>query len=421
MSVRQQSAKILLDVLQHRGSLAALDDAGDKATPEQREICFGVMRWHRLLLAILHTLMDKPLRRKDQDVEVVLLIGLYQLQFMRTPAYAAVSESVKLAKTLKKPWARGLINGVLREFDRNGEALIEALPQADKDAFPDWLAARLHCAWPDQATEIMRVSNQRPPMTLRVNSSRWSVDEALRALGEHDIEAKACAFSPTAITLASAKPVSELPRFTEGALSVQDEAAQLSAPLFTPSAGDMLLDACAAPGGKTGHLLELHPDVRVHALDQSAPRLARVADNLQRLGLEATLSCGDASQPEQWSEGPYQGILLDVPCSATGVIRRHPDIKHLRRESDIAELSAVQAKILAACWAELAPGGTLVYASCSILPEENEQIIAAFVASQSDATHDPIEAEWGEKRPFGRQLLPAAHDGFYYARLIKSG
>lgn len=421
------AANILSRLLHHDGSLATLLprvlSASENAErhSEVKEMCYGVMRWYFQLDAILVKLISKPLRRKDADVRALLLIGLYQLLHMRTPSHAAVSETVDAAAALKKSWAKALINGVLRNADRQTDELLAALTPAQKMAFPQWLFDHLIQCWPQQADELMEASNQRPPMTLRVNFAKQTRDAALQSLRNEDIECGPGPISESAITLNKAVDVAQLPGFRTGHLSVQDEGAQLAAFLLDLEEGQRVLDACCAPGGKTGHILERVTNIAVDAMDNSGARLERVSENLQRLGLEAMLIEADACDAEQWKGAEsYQRILLDVPCSATGVIRRNPDIKYLRRHDDIAELRDVQLAMLQTCWSKLAPGGKLLYSTCSILPEENQQIIAAFVESQDDATHDHIVASWGQECSYGRQLLPSTHDGFYYARLIKS-
>ncbi len=384
-------------------------------------MCYGVMRWYFQLDAVLIKLISKPLRRKDADVRALLLIGLYQLLHMRTPSHAAVSETVNAATVLKKSWAKGLINGVLRNADRQGDELLAALTPAQQSAFPQWLFDQLVQNWPEHLDEVLAASNQRPPMTLRVNLAKQTRDAALHSLRDAGFESSPGLLSKNAITLDKAVDVAQLPGFQAGYLSVQDEGAQLAASLLDLQDGQRVLDACCAPGGKTGHILESVSNIAVDAMDNNGARLERVSDNLQRLGLQARLIEADASDAEQWKGADsYQRILLDVPCSATGVIRRNPDIKYLRRQDDIAELSGVQLAMLQTCWSKLAPGGKLLYSTCSILPEENQQIIAAFVESQDDATHDHIVASWGQECSYGRQLLPSTHDGFYYARLVKS-
>ncbi|MFK7730760.1 MAG: 16S rRNA (cytosine(967)-C(5))-methyltransferase RsmB [Pseudomonadales bacterium] len=424
---RVLAANILCRLLNHDGSLATLLPhyltASENAErhSEVKEMCYGVMRWYFQLDAVLAKLISKPLRRKDADVRALLLIGLYQLLHMRTPSHAAVSETVNAATILKKTWAKALINGVLRNADRQSEELLATLTPAQQSAFPPWLFERLERCWPEHIDQLLAASNQRPPMTLRVNLTKQTREAALQSLRDAEIEGTSGLLSDCAITLNKASDVAKLPGFQNGRISVQDEGAQLAATLLDLKEGHSVLDACCAPGGKTGHILESVNNIAVDAMDNSGQRLERVSENLERLGLQATLIEADASDADHWKGAEYyQRILLDVPCSATGVIRRNPDIKYLRRQDDIAKLGRVQLAMLRTCWSKLAPGGKLLYSTCSILPEENQQIIAAFVESQDDATHDHIVADWGEECTYGRQLLPSSHDGFYYARLVKN-
>src|SRR5690606_10330696 len=289
---------------------------------------------------------------------------------------------------------------------------------------PQWLIKLLQEAWPDQWQTVLASNDQRPPFTLRVNRLHNTRDDYLAVLQREEIKAVACPFSSDGITLAEPRPVQDLPGFQQALVSVQDEAAQLAADVLELAPGQRVLDACAAPGGKTCHILEREPTLEeVIALDVDAERLTRIRENLQRLGLSATLRTADAAQLDNWWDGrPFDRILLDAPCSATGVIRRHPDIKLLRRPDDIDKLAALQRKLLAELWRTLQPNGALIYATCSVLPQENENNVAAFMAEHADAEHIVIKAEWGHKRSFGRQLLPqdGGHDGFYYAVLRKN-
>ncbi|MYM63750.1 16S rRNA (cytosine(967)-C(5))-methyltransferase RsmB [Pseudomaricurvus sp. HS19] len=431
MPVRAQAATVLAAVLQQQASLASLLPAvSDKVAPEQRpllqELCFGVCRWAPQLQLLLNRLLQKPLKPKDSDVQALLLIGLYALKHMRTPDHAAISTAVEACRSLKKPWAEKLVNGVLRSYQRDQQSLEESVANspANLTAHPNWLRKQLQNFWPQQADLIFAANNAHPPMTLRLNTSHQSRDDYSAAL---QLPHRLTPFSPFGITLDSACDVHTIAGFDDGQVSVQDEAAQLSAGLLDLQGGERVLDACCAPGGKTGHILETserlpQPLSEVVALDLEERRLQRVRDNLQRLRKQATLICCDALATDQWWDGQlFDRILLDAPCSATGVIRRHPDIKLLRNATDIAKLAALQLQLLQALWPTLRPGGRLVYATCSVLPTENNDVIAAFVAATDDAKHLPIEAGWGIDQPFGRQLLPqvGGHDGFYYACLEK--
>jgi 16S rRNA (cytosine967-C5)-methyltransferase len=388
-------------------------------------LCFGSLRWHERLSAILSRLLSKPLKAADKDVECLLRVGLYQLVYQRTPDHAAVNETVKAVKKLRKAWAEKLVNGVLRQFLRERDALLVTVDQEDtaRYAFPAWLLGRIRRAWPEDWENILQASNQHALMTLRVNSRQQTTDIYAQQLEAVGLTADRVPAVASALSLRKPVGVEQLPGFAGGAVSVQDAAAQLAAVLLDCQPEMRVLDACAAPGGKTGHLLENAPYLHVLALDSSASRLQRVTENLQRLQLQAQVLAADAGDVPAWWDGqPFDRILLDAPCSATGVIRRHPDIKVLRRDSDIAVLQQEQARLLRALWQTLKPGGLMLYATCSILPEENNQQVAAFLAGQADAVHQPIQADWGRAREVGRQILPgeAGMDGFYYALLAKA-
>lgn len=423
---RAIAATVLDQILQHKGSLAT-ELGGRKRIPiavrgEVQEFCYGVMRWYFELDGVLQQLLNKPLRKKDGDVRALLLMGLYQSRHMRVPEHASVSETVAAAGALNKLWAKGLINAVLRNHTRQRDELEKRLTPAQVAAYPNWLFKALYKHWPDNAPAVMAASNERPSMTLRVNAHHHSVSDYVSVLTNNAIAAKASVLANSGVELDRPMDVVALPGFDCGWASVQDSSAQLAADLLEIEDGQRILDACCAPGGKTGHILELGKQIKLDAVDNEERRLQKVRDTLDRLGLTASVRREDAAKASQWTwpEDRYDRILLDVPCSATGVIRRNPDIKFLRRSNDLDALHHLQATILAECWQQLKPGGKLLYVTCSILPEENQQIIAAFVETQSDATHDPILASWGEPCSYGRQLLPAQHDGFYYCRLQKN-
>lgn len=412
------SGRSLAEALE--GRLIAELDGRDRALVQ--EIAYGVLRDLPRLRAIAERLLPRPLDQQDPTVGALLLVGLYQLEALRIPDHAAIGETVQAARRLSRVWASGLLNALLRRFQRERLALLEGLDRRPEVAwgFPSWLIARLQAAWPDQWREILGTSNERPPLCLRVNTQRTSRSAYAARLAEAGITARPIPHTAQGLVLDRRLPPTALPGYAEGLFSVQDGAAQLAAPLLGPAAGQRLLDACAAPGGKTGHLAELGgPGLVLTAVDREAGRIARVAENLARLGLGAELAVGDAAVPQgPWSERRYQRILLDVPCSATGVIRRHPDIKWLRRPTDIPALVETQGRMLRALWPLLEPGGMLLYVTCSLLPEENEGQIEAFLAHTPDARERPI-AGWGRPRSVGVQILPGDQgmDGFYFARL----
>lgn len=400
--------------------LRGLDNAKDKAFVQA--ICYGVCRFYHELEFILNGLLDKPLKDKEAAVKMLLLIGLYQLKCMRVKPHAAVSETVSAVG--RQAWAKGLVNAVLRKYQREQEAH-DARVQADPAAgfsHPAWLVGMLEKDWPEQAGQCLSENNKPPPMTLRVNARNHSRPAYLQLLAEAGIQAEPAAYSPEAVMLASPMPVELLPGFSQGWVSVQDTAAQLAAGLLQVQPGHRVLDVCAAPGGKAAHILESQADAALVAVDIDAARLQKVADNLQRLALTAHLITGDAAKPETWWDGnPFDRILLDAPCSALGVIRRHPDIKLLRRPDDIEALAVEQSALLSAVWPLLKPGGLLLYATCSVLKRENEKRVQDFLQNQPDAMEHRIQADWGVACCYGRQIFTgdSAMDGFYYARLVK--
>jgi 16S rRNA (cytosine967-C5)-methyltransferase len=429
MLARDAAAQCLQQVLGSGRSLADLLPPLLTALPEReralcQELCYGVCRWQPRLEVLARLLLSKALKAKDLDIHCLILLGLYQLEGMNIPAHAAVAETVAAVKRRNKPWAGGLVNAVLRRYQREQaelNALIEADPVA-ASAHPKWLLEAIRSDWPEQWPAIVQANNERPPMTLRVNRRHHSRERYLALLKTAGIAALAAAHAPDAITLEQPVGVERLPGFTEGHVSVQDSAAQLAAGLLRLAPGQRVLDACAAPGGKTGHILESADGLEVIAIDQEARRLQRVEENLQRLGLQASLVVADAANPTPWWDGqPFDRILLDAPCSATGVIRRHPDIKLLRRAEDIAQLVKLQGQILQALWLLLKPGGLLLYATCSTLRRENEQQVANFLAGQEDARELTLQVAWGQRVSVGRQILAGQDgmDGFYYACLEK--
>ena len=387
-----------------------------------RELVSGFCRWYFALSTLLASRLQKPLRARDRDIEVILILGLYQLLVMSTEPHAAVNETVKLALAQKKSWARGLVNALLRGVIRDKIVLDSSSPA---QAYPDWIMSRIRRDWGGQAEGVLIQGNNRPPMTLRVDTRQTSIDNVITTLRSAGIEASRHGVVTTAIELSSPCEVSQLPGFEQGILSVQDAAAQIAASVLACQSKARVLDACAAPGGKTAHLLQQYENIKLDALDSSEVRLERLRQNLQRIDKSARILIGDAASPEAWFDGDnYDCILADVPCSASGVMRRHPDIKLLRRESDIIPLLAQQRKILDALWRLLKPGGKMLYSTCSVFKDENEVQIAKFLERHPDCAEVTINnAEWGEPRPHGRQILTGSDnmDGFYYGLLTKSG
>jgi 16S rRNA (cytosine967-C5)-methyltransferase len=432
---RAAAARAVVAVAAHGRRLedAVADAAQDApARPTIQSLAFGTVRWFPELEAILDRLLDRPDAPLAKELRALALVGLYQLAHGRTPEHAAVSETVEAARALGHPRAAGFVNAVLRRFQRERDAVTAAAHagRAARLAHPEWLLSAFERDWPGQWEAIAAAGNREPPMWLRVNASRTTRDDYRARLAAAGMESEPCAFALEALLLAEPVDVVELPGFAAGEVSVQDAAAQLAACFVAPQAGMRVLDACAAPGGKACHLLEITPGLaELVALDIDVARAARISSNLARLGLAARVLTGDATAPAGWWDGrPFDRVLLDVPCSGTGVIRRHPDIKLLRRPDDIPRFAATQAALLGACFGLLAPGGRLVYASCSVLAAENAAVVRAFLGANPAAadvtesarlllpgTAPVFDAGAGCALPSGA----ADADGFYYACLEK--
>lgn len=431
--VRADAAVLVSTVVDEGRSLdelLAADRDEGSARGLKRSLVYGTLRWHYRLAALLRLLSSRSPAQLDPRLRALLEVGLFQLVSGETAPHAAVAETVEAARVLGHPHAAGFVNAVLRRYQREHSALAAAVDAdlATRTAHPSWFVEALRRDRPDDFAAILEANNSHPPLWLRVNRMRASVDEYAAELGATGWQVHRHPVAPEALRIEPAVDVRELPGFAEGRVSVQDATAQLAAVLLDARPGERVLDACAAPGGKTCHLLERTDGAcHVTALDVSEGRLERVRQNLRRLGLEADVQAGDAADPAGWWDGrPYDRILLDVPCSATGVIRRHPDIKVLRRPGDIPELGQRQRRLLEAAWRLLVPGGTLVYASCSVLRTENEAVIEGFLATTPSAGDRTAEraGEWpGAAGPGpGRPVLPGAADGdgFYYACLVRT-
>lgn len=404
------------------------DQRGARSPADQalaQEMTYGTLRMLPRLEALCALLLERPLKASDRDLECLILVGLYQLAAMGTPAHAAVSATVEAARLMGKRHKAALVNALLRRFQREQLALLETVMQQPRARwlFPDWLMERLQQDWPHDWEAILTASNARAPMALRVNRARIELADYARQLAADAITARPIVGLDAALMLDTPRATRDLPGFADGLVSVQDSGAQLAAQLLDAQPGQRVLDVCSAPGGKTAAILErVGGDLAMVAIDQDPTRLETVRAMLSRLGLSAEIHAGDAADPQgQWSTRSYDRILLDVPCSATGVIRRHPDIKWLRRDGDIDALAAVQAQMLEAIWPLLATGGRLLYATCSLLAVENHRQIAAFLERCPDAVELCLPSTWGRKMPHGRQLLPTSgsHDGFFYALLEK--
>jgi 16S rRNA (cytosine967-C5)-methyltransferase len=374
-----------------------------------QDLAYGALRNLGLLDALLAELVHKPVK---PALHALLVCALYQLRARPRSAHTTVDQAVRAVARLE-PAAKGLANAVLRNYLRNADALAA---RCNSDiacySYPQWWIDSMRKAWPMSWESVLNAGNLRPPMTLRVNRRRFSTEQYLVKLVGHGYAAER--IGPQALMLERALPIESVPGFSAGEVSVQDAGAQLAAPLLDVQPGMRVLDACAAPGGKAGHILEL-ADCALTALDNDPARVLRISDNLKRLGFDARVVCGDCASPDTWSDGGlFERILLDAPCTASGVVKRHPDIKWLRRESDIVRLAATQGRMLDALWQQLAPGGKLLYATCSVFPQENAQTIASFLARTKAVRQLPLEG-----LDAGQLLPDARHDGFFYALLEK--
>ena len=432
--LRAEAAKAVNAVVAQGRSLdAVLGELDEQINPVDRPLlkmlCYGTLRHHFRLRADLRKLLERPLKARDSVIESLLAIGIFQLIDTRIPDHAAVSTTVEAARLLRRPKYAGLINAVLRNFLRQDIGRQEAGDDESRFNHPAWFIDALRADWPDDWQQILDANNDRAPMWLRVNQNRTTTADYIDRLAQADDGHGALSGFIHAIRLAKPVPVAELPGFADGDVSVQDAAAQIAAPWLLMGGGSRILDACAAPGGKTGHLLELaSPDSVLTAIELDPERLASIHENLERLRLDATVLAADASKPKEWWDGqPFDRILLDAPCSASGVIRRHPDIKLLRRASDIEALAGLQTRLLDALWPLLAPSGRLLYVTCSVLAAENDAVVGDFLARHSDAREDRVLPNYNIRdlmveKTCGVQVMPGSQglDGFYFACLERT-
>ena len=450
------AARTVMNVVDGGRSLEVALATHAPKVPQQRrawlqEIAYGACRHYHYFDRILGRLLSKPLKPRDRVLHFILINGCYQLEHMRTPDYAVVNESVAAVVGGRLQWSGKMINGVLRNFLAQRERLERELAPSEKPdqqsdqgpdeknaaawfSFPPWLYREICAHWPEHCHQIMQASNRKPPLTVRVNQRKISRDAYLERLAASGLEATATADGELGVTLASALPVEKIPGFAEGLVSVQDESAQLVTRALPLNPGQRVLDGCAAPGGKTCLLLEVQPKLVLVALDLP-PRIERLRQNLARLGLgnegEVEVVAADLTQPKTWWDGSlFAHIVLDVPCSGSGIIRRHPDIKHHRRADDVAKFADQQFELLSAAWSLLEQGGTILYVTCSILPAENDAVIKKWLAAPGPANGhvkghakvQSLDAVLGIATDFGRQRLPGVHpgDGFYFCRLQKT-
>jgi 16S rRNA (cytosine967-C5)-methyltransferase len=420
-SERAQALTILVRLIQKQHSLhQSLQDP--TLSPFTKTLCFGFARHYYRLVAIADHMVDK--RPKELSIWIGLLLGILQISVLKLPDYAVVQETVALLPS-KQAWAKGFVNAILRRFCREQDSILEKL--ATNPDFmtmhPAWFVKKIKSDWPQAWQSILEANNTHPPMSLRVNLSHLSREAYCARMDEQQIAYKLIPHTAGGLILEQACAVHDLPGFAAGDISVQDGAAQLAGPLLELQPGLRVLDACCAPGGKLGQILELEPNLDACVgLDIDAQRLQRVQENCTRLGLQPTLHAGDALSPPSWWDGQkFDRILVDAPCSATGIIRRHPDIKLLRSVADVNNIAEIQKQIFATLWPLLAPGGLLVYATCSIMPDENTRIIAHCLSLHPDAYLDTNPQPWGHSTGNGWQVLPGEHDmdGFFYAKIRK--
>jgi 16S rRNA (cytosine967-C5)-methyltransferase len=432
MSSRLIATQIIEQVIEKKMTLSvalnnneSFKNAGnDKALIQ--ELSYGTFRWYIQLEYILNQLLEKGIKKKDSRLKYLMIIGLYQLLFMRIPEHAVVSETVDTCKKLNMTWAKGLVNAILRRYIRESDTLDPLLNENEtvRTSHPVWLLNQVKQDWPDAWEKILDANNQRPPMYLRVNQTHHDREQYLVKLKKAGIEGNATPYSNSGVLLEQAKDVDQLPGFNKGGVSVQELAAQLAEVLLDLKPGQNVLDACAAPGGKSAHILESHTDLKSLTVVEKDPhRAKRLSETLNRLNLNAITKIADINDLNDWWDKDYfDRILLDAPCSATGVIRRHPDIKLLRTPEEVNHICELQRKLLITLWQTLKPKGLLLYVTCSILKQENSALINKFIANNNDCTLKPINAEWGIDTGYGRQILTGQDnmDGFFYACLEKT-
>lgn len=424
---RTNAALILNEVVVQQRSLNTalahyLPQVDEKDRGFCQQLCYSSLRYYPTLQFIVHQLIKKPFKAKDKDIEQLLILGILQLRFLNTPDHAAISETVDASKKLKKVWAGGLLNACLRNYLRQQEQINQKLlaNEPANYAHPSWLLNLYQRDWPESWQQITEANNKQPPMMLRVNQQKVSREAYLQQLESQQIAASIIEATEDGILLDQPCDVFKLPGFEQGLVSVQDGSAQLATSILNIKPGQRVLDACAAPGGKTCHILETSPDNDVTAIDISADRLLQIQQNTDRLGLHATLVAADAADTNNWWDGQtFDRILIDAPCTGSGVIRRHPDIKLLRHPEDIDTLASKQQALLDNLWPLLKADGLMVYTTCSAFKKENEQQIEAFLQRHPDAEEVKLSSAPATPRPFGYQRLPGddVMDGFYYACL----
>lgn len=431
INLRFVAAKIIQDVISGRSLSDVLSEQGaclsDRDAAFVQALMFGVCRYYPRLLWISKKLSTKQLKSKDTDLFCLILVGLYQLLLMRVPPHAVLSETVNAADHLKKTWSKGFINAVLRRFLREKETLLQSL-QSNEEAYfahPKWWITAIQNDWPKHFKEILQANNELPPLAIRVNLSILSREDYLKILESHHIKAHILPHTEAGLIIENPKPIESFPKFSEGAFSVQDGASQLVAPLLALQPEFQVLDACSAPGGKLTHFFEIVPRLKsCVAVEKSPQRMEKLIENLKRLHLHdkvITKTADILDFSAKWDGRLFDRILLDAPCSASGVVRRHPDIKILKTASDIPHLAKMQLHFLKHLWPLLKPGGVLLYTTCSVFKEENSEVVKRFLELEKSASEEKIHAPFGILCEFGKQILPGMNqmDGFYFAKLKK--
>jgi 16S rRNA (cytosine967-C5)-methyltransferase len=432
-SPRLAALNTLANVLDRQRNLLDADDT--KTLPDSRDralarhLVYAVLRWLNSLQWLSGQLLDRPLKKRDQDINRLILLGLYQLWRDGTAPHAAIHETAECARVLGKPWAVGLVNAVLRRFQREQQHWLAGLQeQPEKYAHPQWLLNKFQSDWPQDWLNIVEANNHAAPLWLRINRCKPGRHQVAEVLAQAGFTVTDHPSAADAVRITPAAGVNAIPGFEEGRLSVQDPAAQLAVEMLELEEQLRVLDACAAPGGKTCHILERFPSIKITAVELNKSRLHLIEENLDRLGLGEQaglrLVAADAADTADWWDGvAYDRILLDAPCTATGVIRRHPEIKWLRTADQLKEVTLIQQRLLERLWPLLKTGGILVYATCSVLTEENRNQIKRFLASHEDAEDLAIDHARGRDQGPGRQIMPGEEemDGFFYARLRKIG
>ncbi|MBT4836613.1 MAG: 16S rRNA (cytosine(967)-C(5))-methyltransferase RsmB [Methylococcales bacterium] len=429
MNSREVAVNILLDVLISKHSLSSsikffsVKLSSQEEYPFLQELCYGVIRRYEHLEAFVSYLVKKKIKNKDADIKILLMLGLYQIKYLRVPEHAAVSETVKIAKKRGQPKFSGFINGVLRNFIRNMDKITQ---QVEKKSYvkmdhPQWLEQLIRQCWGEKADEVLQANNRIPPITLRVNGHKIFADDFVQKLTDQGVQAEPISGLKSAFRLNKPRAIDALPGYDKGWFFVQDAGAQLAATLLDIRDSQRVLDACAAPGGKAIHLLEINSSINLTAVDIEPDRIAILRQNMARMDCQMNVLCQDILTLSSDQLG-YDRILMDAPCSAMGVIRRHPDVKYLRMPEDIVNLVKLQQQILEKLWSLLLVGGKLLYVTCSILQDENENQIDQFLKNHADVEEIKITTEWGVERNHGIQLLPGEQntDGFYYALLQKT-